>query len=287
MKLTRRHIALGLALFLLRGNCLADWLSDLQSPEVTTRRATIDAIQTLEDPRIPAACLPLLQDEGFSIRRQAARAIGSRFAQIPASRKEEYLKALKKCEAEGPADVSLICQRAIGLLTQTYSYPSFSVSPNGAWVLYERRRLPVIANVQTRQHMLLAPVDLETDPDQALLLKLAVTCDSAMNLFDPHWHPQGNVLVFTPHGQWRFYHPICVWVAGEDAVKVLDVEFFKPLLGSRYPTWGTTTDFVRWDGNKVVVRIYDCASPDGPPPHDPGVLVSYDIRTGKIASEIR
>ncbi len=257
-------------------------IAALSSPDIAVRRVAVDLIQTLGDPAIPAACLPLLRDEGFSIRRQAARAIGSRFSEIPKNQRKMYVDALKTCAKQGPEDVTLICQRAIGLLTENYSYPSFSVGPKNKWVLYERRRLPVIAPVKGGAHALVTPVaiDFNGKPD---LLKMKITNESAEELFDPHWHPGGEALAFTMKLQRRFYTPVCIWSAKNNRVIILEARSLKGVLPSRYPAWGTTTEFARWDGDKAIVRIYDCddgVSPD--PPLDPGVFVSYDLRNGKI-----
>lgn len=257
-------------------------IAALSSPDIAVRRAAVDAIQTLDDPAIPAACLPLLKDEGFSIRRQAARAIGSRFSDIPKDQRKSVVDALKTCAKQGPEDVTLICQRAIGLLTENYKFPSFSVGPKKKWVLYERRRLPVIAPVKGGPHALVSPVAIDFDgkPD---LLKMEVTNESAQELFDPHWHPGGEALALTMKLQRRFYTPVCIWSATSDKIKILEAHSLKGVLPSRYPAWGTTTEFARWDGDKAVVRVYDCddgVSAD--PPKDPGVFVSYDLRNGKI-----
>ena len=118
------------------------------------------------------------------------------------------------------------------------------------------------------------------------LLKLAVTNEPAAALFSPHWHASGEALAFTPILQRRFFEPVCIWVAGESAIKVLEPRSLKPLLPTRYPAWGTTSEFLGWEGNKAMVRIYDCQDPDRAiPPNDPGVRISYDIRTGKLARE--
>ena len=119
----------------------AEWIEALKSPEVGVRRRAIDQIQTIDDSRIPEACLPLLSDEGNSIRRQAARAIGSRFYQVPKNRVGIFVLALRKCAKAGPEDVTLIAYRAIGLLTRKAASLAFSRSPDGRWVLYEQRRL--------------------------------------------------------------------------------------------------------------------------------------------------
>lgn len=257
-------------------------LRKLSSPAVEVRRGAVDEIQTLEIPGIPAACLPLLKDEGLSIRRQAARAIGSRFTEIPAADKKAYLSALETCAAEGPEDVKLLSQRAIGLLNRNYRFPAFSVGPHGKWVLYERRRLPVIAPAKGNgPHRLLSPVitDYKGDP---YLMRLAVTNYPAAYLFEPHWHPGGEALAMMPVYQSKFFHPICVWVAGEPEVKVLATETLKEFMPPDVK-WATTSTFVRWAGTKVIVKIYAVDPLDAP--DDPGIYLSYDIRNKKLARE--
>lgn len=254
-------------------------IAKLSSPDIAVRRAAVEAIQTLDDPAIPAACLPLLKDEGLSIRRQGARAIGSRFSDVPKELRKTYIEALQTCAADGPADNALICQRAIGLLTGNFSFPSFSVGPRKKWVLYERRKLPVITLVKNGNHELLSPVW----PGENELLKMAITNESAQELFSPHWHSSGEAVAFTMMLQRRFFHPIFVWSSDAPDVKVLEPGSLKPLLPPRYPNWGTTSDFVKWDGTKAIIRVYDCASPNGPPPNDPGVFISYDIKTRELA----
>lgn len=55
------------------------WLKDLASDDLMTRYAAMDKLQTSLDPRLPDACLAVLEKDGSSIRRRAARAIGSRW----------------------------------------------------------------------------------------------------------------------------------------------------------------------------------------------------------------
>ena len=270
-----------------------DWFEALRSPDIGSRHLAINAIQTLDNPFLAEACLPLLQDPGDSIRRQAARAIGSRFDQIPKEKIGEYVAALRTCEAGGPEDVTLLCQRAIGLLTRKYKGAPFSVSPDGKWVLYERRRLAVIADAEKDIHHLLHPVEIATDPAgdpqfSSRALKLSLTNEPASDLFEPHWHPNRAALAFTPRIMWRFYHAVCIWSAERNEVIVLSPEsdIIHPFLkGTRYPDCGVTSEFVKWNKNKAIIRIYDCASPDGIEPHDPGLLISYDLDTGKAALE--
>jgi len=294
-------------------DCRADWVADLHSPDVALRRAAIFRIQTLDDPRVPAACLPLLNDPGLSICRLAARAIGSRFYDISDADRPRYLAALQACldsrkdepddgNYSGVDDVTLMCQRAIGLLSRRYNSLPFSVSPNGKWVLYERRRRPVIASIANQQHHLLAPLDPDGyQPDEAYysededdtnlpetnILKTVDTNLPAIQLFAPHWRPDGQAVAFSLERlQRRFYRPILVWSAtAPSRVVVLDDTFFQTLIGGRYHQWGTTTDFVAWKGDQVLIRVYYCDYPEGGHPPDPGLIVSYDIQTGKIALE--
>jgi hypothetical protein len=299
----------------------ADAIAGLSSPDLAARRQAIADIQTLDDPRIPPLCLPLLTDPGLSIRRLAARAIGSRFYRIGDTERTRYLAALRVClsSRQGqPAagnyadedDSALLCQRAIGLLARRYDTPPFSVSPNGQWVLYERRRLPVVANIPEQVHHLLAPVDPRgphpddayftndgeaEDPRETDLLKTVETNLPASQLFAPHWRPDGEALAFSfERLEQRFYHPILIWIADAPAqVVVLDEASFQKLLGKRYPQWSTTTAFVGWDQNKVIIKVYNCDWPGRDAEHgsgdlanfvpDPGVMVSFDPSTKKIA----
>ena len=301
-----------LLLLLATGLVRADAVDDLGSPDIAVRRAAIWAIQTSDDPRIPAACLPLLRDPGLSIRRLAARAIGSRFWQVPEADRPRYVAALRACLAARKGqpkagtygnedDISLMCERAIGLLTRDYRSAPFSVSPDGRWVLYERRRRPVLADIATQQHYLLTPIDphgampdspfffkgdnSETAGDgETDVLKTVDTNLPAAGLFAPHWRDDGKALALSfERLERRFYHPILLWNSATPAdVKVLDEFVLKPLLDSRYPDWGTTTEFAGWRGDRALIHVYNC---DYPEPHapDPGVIVSYDLRTGKTA----
>ncbi len=79
---------------------------------------------------------------------------------------------------------------------------------------------------------------------------MEVTNESASELFDPHWHPGGDALAFTLSLQRRFYTPVFVWSAHTGQLKTLEARSLKALLPSRYPAWGTTTEFARWSGPK-------------------------------------
>jgi hypothetical protein len=305
------RISLLFAAFVFHQAIFADAITDLHSPDINVRRTAIAHIQTMDDPRIPAACLPLLEAPGFSIQRLAARSLGSRFDQIAPADRPRYLTALRACLEKrkkepilgtyGDDGITLMCQRAIGLITQKYDSPPFSISPDGNWVLYERRRRPVVANTASQQHHLLAPLNpdgpwndeayySEDDDDDSAKTNLLKTVDtnlSAKDLFAPHWRSDSNALAFTlERMQARFYHPIMVWTASAPAkVKVLDEAYFQSLLGKRYPQWGTTTEFAGWHGSKVLIRVYNCDYPEGGHPPDPGLIVSYNSDDGAITLE--
>jgi hypothetical protein len=277
------------------------WLARLHSPDIAERRAAIDEIQTLDDPGIAEACLPLLDDEGNSIRRLAARAIGSRFDQIPPARAKEYVAALQRCAETTPHDgAKQMCARAVGLLTRNYSSDQFSVSPDGKWVLYERRRLPVIADVKRQVHTLLLPMgsreywgsaDQVRDggivrgklPPDSALLKLAITNAPVGDLFRPMWHPQSAAVAFSPVMQMKFCHPICIWRASDGEVRTWDVAALQPILPKGWPHWGTMVEFLKWDGSRAVLRVYDVDPGEVERLRDPdGVQVAVDIRTWKM-----
>ena len=281
-----------------------DWIAQLHSPEIEVRRAAVDRIQTLDDARIPEACLPLLQDEGLSIRRQAARAIGSRSYEIPKRRLPEFLAALRQYRDTAPDDDRTVAERALGLLSEDFSGPAFCVSPDKKWVLYEERRRPVIADTRLAKRQLLSPKVPLPDPFEfddntvvergelverpqvhSRLLKLMVTNETPASLFRPHWHPGSVALEIQPTIQRRFFAPICLWRSSDGSCRVFSVASFRSLYGKRFPHWATVMDFVKWQENKAIFKIYDCDVNDGEPYDPKGILVSVDIGSWKIARE--
>ena len=120
------------------------FFAQLKSPEPDVRIAAVRELQTSLDPRIPEAMLSLLAGEGNSIRRLAARAIGSRWWQIPKEKVPQFLTALRRNENSNFADERNIVARAIGLLTRDYTSTMFACSANKRWVIYERHGLPCL-----------------------------------------------------------------------------------------------------------------------------------------------
>src|SRR4029077_18361558 len=157
----KRHISkfvgvMGLLLvaFFLSGSTTnpADvYLPQLKNSDPDTRIAALRELLTSLDSRIPEAMLPLLSDEGNSIRRLAARAIGSRWWQIPKEKAEGYINALQhnlRSEVDFE-DEKNMAERGIGLLTRRYDSKMFSRSPNARWVIYERRGFPCLIDTTT------------------------------------------------------------------------------------------------------------------------------------------
>jgi len=127
------------------------YLPQLKNSEPDTRIAALRELLTSLDSRIPEAMLPLLSDEGNSIRRLAARAIGSRWWQIPKEKAEGYINALQhnlRSEVDFE-DEKNMAERGIGLLTRRYDSKMFSRSPNARWVIYERRGFPCLIDTTT------------------------------------------------------------------------------------------------------------------------------------------
>ena len=127
------------------------YLPQLKDKDPDVRVEAVRQLLTSLDSRIPEAMLSLLSDEGNSIRRLAARAIGSRWWQLPKDKIDSYVKALQvnlKSEADFE-DESHMAERAIGLLTRKYDSKMFSRSPNGRWVLYERHGFPCLIDTTT------------------------------------------------------------------------------------------------------------------------------------------
>ncbi len=130
-------------------------LVELKSSDAEVRIEALRGLQTSLDPRIPDAMLGLLGDEGNSIRRLAARAVGSRWWQIPNGRVRVFSEALMRRKNGEQEDELNMVHRALGLLNRDYRGPMFARSPNKRWVIYERRGLPCLIDTKTGTEELL------------------------------------------------------------------------------------------------------------------------------------
>jgi hypothetical protein len=159
--------------------------AQLNNPDPDVRIAAVRALQTSLDPRIPDAMLPLLADEGNSIRRLAARAIGSRWWQIPKEKVPQFITALRRNENSDFDDERNMVARAIGLLTRDYTSKMFACSANKQWVIYERRGLPCLIDTKTDTEELLG---WPRDETLGLELFLPAIGNNALNE-SVSWHP--------------------------------------------------------------------------------------------------
>ncbi len=123
--------------------------------DLDARLDALRRIATSLDPRIPAACLPLLNSDGESIRRNAARAIGSRWHQIPETQIASYRNALKVNLNNADPSIDNMTRRALGLLDRSYAGDMFSRSRSKRWVVYERRGKPCLIDTRNGTEELL------------------------------------------------------------------------------------------------------------------------------------
>jgi hypothetical protein len=260
-QISRPIAAIGLILvaFSLSGsttNPVDVYLPQLKDKDADVRIDALRQLQTSLDSRIPDAMLALLSDEGNSIRRLAARAIGSRWWQIPKEKTESYVKALQsnlKAEVDFE-DETHMAERGIGLLTRRYDSKMFSRSPNGRWILYERRGFPCL-------------IDTTTYTEELVGWSPVYNHDSEM----PPWFFGGN----TPIGQEEaLWHPtkeavalsvsisrratsVWIWEHKHGVQKLNRSELIKLLhpKGKIDEPNPITAEFKEWKGDDLLVSV--------------------------------
>jgi hypothetical protein len=210
-------VAIGLLIvaFCLSGSAVnpADiYLPQLNSKSADVRITALRQVQTSLDSRIPEAMLALLSDEGNSIRRLAARAIGSRWWQIPKDKADIYVNALaQNLRSESDfQDEKNMAERAIGLLTRRYDSKMFSRSPNGRWIIYERRGLPcLIDNLTDTEELLGWPRD-----QSVIELFMPASGNETLEGNTPNeryvsWHPHEEAVALEI---WQTRRATAVWI---------------------------------------------------------------------------
>lgn len=196
-------------------------LATLKSPNPEVRVEALRALQTSLDPRIPEALLPLLADEGNSIRRLAARGVGSRWWQIPKDRRPAYLEALKRNARKEFEDETNMVERAIGLLNRDYAGNMFARSANKRWVIYERRGLPCLIDTTTETEELLG-----WSPEGAGWFDCAWG-NTPLNR-SVAWHPKKEIAAFTML-MGRKESAIWIWRHGAGVQKLESSDMVKTL----------------------------------------------------------
>jgi hypothetical protein len=229
-------------------------LVELTSTNMQVRRDAMDVIAYSDDPRIAYACLPLLhKNEGSTTRSLAARAIGSRFESVKPEDVRRFVDALNECLKEGESSrnrfdlLTRNCQRAIGLLTQNYDYPEvFSRSPDGRWIVYERRSYPVLIDTTTSKHQIL--------PNPAGDFWHIITPDRC------HWTEDSSIVAIELSRD-RHTTQLCFWRVTDGDTWVLDPDE----VHQRFKLWelipnssfsrSTTLEFVRWEKDRTIIKV--------------------------------
>lgn len=224
----------------------------LRYPDMEMRIGALRELQTSLDPRLPEAFLPLLVDEGNSIRRLAARGVGSRYWQIPAGRKPAFLEALARNVVSERDDERNMAARAIGLLTRKYDGPMFGQSPNGRWVIYERYGLPCLIDTRDKTEELLG-----WESDGRAGGRLAAAWGNGTVGRSVHWHPSEEIVALDI-SMGRKDSTVWVW-RHKKGIKDFEAHELRKLVGYRDEEinhgagFYATTD--AWDGDELRLSV--------------------------------
>jgi hypothetical protein len=252
-------IVLTLIAFCISGSSVnpADvYLPQLKDKGADTRIAALRELLTSLDSRIPEAMLPLLSDEGNSIRRLAARAIGSRWWQIPREKTDNYVNALQhnlRPEVDFE-DEKNMAERAIGLLTRRYDSKMFSRSPNGRWVIYERRGFPCLIDTTTYTEELLS---WSTAFDRRLEMPPWVfSSNSPIGPEEALWHPNKEAVALGVSIS-RRATSVWIWQHKYGVQKLTRSELIKLLhpKGKIEEPNPITAEFKEWKGDDLIVSV--------------------------------
>jgi hypothetical protein len=206
-------------------------------------------LMTSPDPRLPEALLPLLRDEGNSIRRLAARAVGSRWGQIPDDRREEFTAALARNARSEFEDERHMTARGLGLLRRDYRGPMFARSPGKRWVVYERLNLPCIIDTSTGTEELVG----WTPEREAFFGPSWGNGETAPSV---HWHP-GSDMVALDMLVNRKANAVWIWSPGGRVRKIGPDEVVAaigPVDGEVMRSGGIFFETQKWDRNQLLVE---------------------------------
>jgi hypothetical protein len=228
-------------------------LAQLKSPDADARIAALRELQTSLDPRIPDAMLSLLSDEGNSIRRIAARAIGSRWWQISKEKVPQFVEALRRNEKSEFEDERNMIARAVGLLTRDYKSKMFARSSNGRWIVYERRGLPCLIDTTTGTEELLG---LPRDESTTLEGMLRPALGNEPLGDDVVWHPTNEVVAFSVLKSRR---SVMIWIwEHRFGLEKLQPATLMELLQLREPIDEPnpfTAEVKQWKGDQLYIAV--------------------------------
>lgn len=232
------------------------YLPQLKDKDPDVRVEAVRQLLTSLDSRIPEAMLSLLSDEGNSIRRLAARAIGSRWWQIPKEKTESYAKALQgnlKSEVDYE-DETHMAERAIGLLTKKYDSKMFSRSPNGRWVLYERYSFPCLIDTTTYTEELVGWSPASKNDSE--MLPWWYGGNSPIDQDQTHWHPTKEAVALGV-GISRRATSVWIWEHKHGVQKLTAAEMIKLLhpKGEVEEPNPITAEFKEWKGDDLLVSV--------------------------------
>ena len=261
------------------GRC-ADASSDLarlKNPDMEVRVEALRALLTSLDPRIPEAVLPLLADEGNSIRRLAARAVGSRWWQIPKDRVPAFVSALKRNEASEHEDEKNMVQRGIGLLTRSYGGKMLPRSSDGRWVIYERLGLPCLIDTKSETEELLGWAPDDTDGRLASAWGNGETTGSVL------WHDKKDIAALSIIVN-RRESAVWIWRHQSGHRKIEENEILKALGGREtdmHSAGGFYVDIKGWKGDELRFEV-SYVTRKGDDYSDHTALLGWDASKNKL-----
>jgi hypothetical protein len=224
-------------------------LASLQNPDPDQRVEALRSLMTSTDPRIPNAILPLLRDEGNSIRRLAARAVGSRWREIPPAKRDEFLAALQRNAKSEFDDERNMVQRGLGLLRRDYRGSMFARSPDKRWVVYERFNLPCIIDTSDESEELLG-----WSPERNGYF--ASSWGNGETAPCVHWHPSSDMVALDMLIN-RKANAIGIWGPGQP-LRIISpddvVASVGPVEGEVMRSGGIYFDTPGWDGRNLHIN---------------------------------
>jgi hypothetical protein len=225
-------------------------LAKLKDPSAEVRIEALRELMTSLDPRLPEALFPLLSDEGNSIRRLAARAVGSRWWQIPTARIPAFTAALQRNAQSEAEDEQNMVQRGLGLLRRNYQGAMFARSANGRWVIYERHGLPCLIDTTTHTEELLGWKEEDSG-------WLAPAWGNSPLAGAARWHPKKDIVVLDIIED-RRASTIWAWQHGRGLRKLAQARVLKLLKVPErrfYSAGGFYTDIKDWRGDELVIEL--------------------------------
>jgi hypothetical protein len=228
-------------------------LARLHHDDMDVRIEALRELMSSLDPRIPSSMIPLLADKGNSIRRLAARAVGSRWWQISSDGKDAFINALKRNAKAENYDEANMAKRALGLLRRDYDGEMFSRSPNQRWVIYERRGLPCLIDTQTETEELLG-----WSAEDSAWISASWGNDTLNNSVT--WHPnKKNEVVALSMLLHRKASSVWLWQHGEGLL-ALTVGDFARALGTNedeiFHPGGFFAEVDAWKGDDLLIDLY-------------------------------